>query len=664
MRSRVDYTAAELEWVKNNPVIYYSDDISWEPFVNLTSKNRLEGISVDYLKLIEEKTELRFEFIKSDNWSQVMENLKTRKIHLVLAAIYAPERENFASFTDPYFSSPLAMITGPQYSYIQSIEEIYGKTVAVPKDYYTYSYLKNNHPKLNFKIVAGLDDALRSVSQNQADAFVGYLPVAVYKLKLSHFNNLKISGTIDDNLKVRMMVAKGAEPLASIINKSLDQISENEKRQISDKWFNVAVETGINPKTVFNVIALVVFLGVLTLFWIMKLRKEIRLREITEKALIQAREEAEKANQAKSEFLANMSHEIRTPMNAVFGYSQLLSETKLDSEQKQYLDAIATGSNGLLHIINDILEISKIEAGKMKIEMEPVNVARLVAEVKQLFKDSMAEKSLEFTTNLSEKVPVWIISDGNRLRQILINMVGNALKFTDKGFVNIQVFYSDDQSLCFTVEDSGVGIEPTRFQSIFDHFEYQISPSASHVASSGLGLSICKKLAEKLGGTIEVESQIGKGSRFTLRLFQIVESQPEPGEQDRVEDKKLNYREARVLIVDDVTSNRLILEKYLSSFPFHIEHADNGQAAVEAVRRERPDLVFMDVRMPIMDGFDATTQIKSFDPSIPVVAVTASALESESSRKRNQIFDDFLRKPILKAKIIKVVGDYLSTTQT
>ncbi|MCW9000879.1 MAG: transporter substrate-binding domain-containing protein, partial [Kangiellaceae bacterium] len=600
LASRIDYTQEELEWIQNNPVIYYSDDNSWEPFVNLNRRGQMEGISVDYLNLIQEKTGLEFKFIKSDTWSQVIERLKRKQIKLVLAAIHAQERDAFADFTDAYFSSPLAIITGPDYSYVHDIEELYGRRVAIPRGYYSVSYLQKNHPGIDLVFVDSLDQALQAVADKNVDAFIGNLAVAIFKLRQSKLTNLKISGTIEEDFEVRMMVTKDNLPLISIINKTLERISDSEKRMIANSWFNVAIETGFNPETIWKASAMVVLVLFMIFLWVIQLRNEIERRQKTEEQLILAREDAEKANRAKSEFLANMSHEIRTPMNAVFGYSQLLSETKLDKEQKSYLDAISVGTNGLLHIINDILEISKIEAGKMTIEPGPVDVRQLITEVYQLFKDPMFEKGLEYSTRIDEEVPQFIISDNNRIRQILINLIGNAFKFTNQGRIELVVDWRaerEENSLEFRIIDSGIGIEKERYQSIFEHFEYQVNPSESHIASSGLGLSICKKLAEKLGGKILLESEIGKGSCFSLVLRKVKIS---PAGLTDVERTTTSFRPATLLIVDDVKSNRFILRKYCASYGFNLLEAENGQQAIDAATSQSFDLILMDIRMPEM----------------------------------------------------------------
>jgi ABC-type amino acid transport substrate-binding protein len=190
--TRIDFTEEELEWVSDNPVIYYSDDVSWEPFVRLTRNNQLEGIAPDFLKLIENKTGLKFEFVKSEKWAQVIDKLKARKISLVLAAIYASERDEFAHFTDNYFSSPLAIVTGKQFSYVKDMSELSGKKIAAPKGYYSVSMIRDNYPDIDIILVDTLEESLSLVNQGKADAYIGYLPVMVYKLKLSQYSNFRI----------------------------------------------------------------------------------------------------------------------------------------------------------------------------------------------------------------------------------------------------------------------------------------------------------------------------------------------------------------------------------------------------------------------------------------------------------------------------------------
>lgn len=659
----LNLTALELQWIKDHPVVLYSDDVSWQPFVHLNKNKQLEGMSPEFLKHIQKLTGINFKFVPVNSWKKVISLIKNKQITLVLATIATPERKEFVDFSEPYFSSKLAIVTGPDYSYIQQLDELHGKTVVVPASYSTVNYLRANHPQINLKLVSSIDQAFNAVLGGEADAFLGTLAITIYRLQKSRYTTLKISGTIDQNTEVRFMIAKGNNELVSIINKALAKISPKNKQMIINNWFGVKVEQGINPFIIWKILFTASIILFFTMMWITKLRKEIRLRKDAERNLTVAREEADFANNAKSEFLANMSHEIRTPMNAIVAFSDLLAETPLNVEQNQYLASIKVGSSGLLRIINDILDISKIEAGKIAIQNEPVNITNLCNELEQLFIAPMQEKHLTFSIDIQPTCPQTVMSDKYRLMQILINLIGNAHKFTSKGFVKLKIYSVPTNTLStvdlkIEVSDTGVGIVQQEQTIIFDHFIQNKKSMANSLGGTGLGLSISKKLAEKMNGSLTLTSEFNIGSCFTLTLHNMEVTTLHAPVITEVKD--IQFSKACVLVVDDIKTNRIILQKYLSKYPFKIIFAENGQQAINTALAEKPDLILMDLRMPIMDGYEAAHIIKETLDTY-IVAVTASALDDEASVNKRKIFDAFLRKPIRHNDLLNSLDELLNS---
>ncbi len=403
----------------------------------------------------------------------------------------------------------------------------------------------------------------------------------------------------------------------------------------------------------------IIFTGVL---------RDITEQEKAEKALKQARDEAESANRAKSAFLANMSHEIRTPMNAVLGFSELLSPLVSDGKPKQYLEAIMSSGKGLLTIINDILDLSKIEAGKLDLNYDRVDMRALLEEIRQIFMPGIREKRLTFTIETGPGLakdnkigsPA-VMLDEIRMRQILLNLAGNAVKFTSQGEISLTADLVGHE-LHIRVKDTGIGIPKARQEMIFKAFEQQEGDTAKDYGGTGLGLTITRRLVGMMNGSLSLESVQGKGSEFKVVLKDVVLADPVlPG--DRASETGMAgilFEPATVLVVDDVASNRDLIREMLSGLGIDVIEADSGRTGLDMMVKESPDLVILDIRMPGMDGHDVLRAIRKNIGNLPVICMTASVSPADQAGWEDEGFDLFLSKPVDKEELVRGLRLFLA----
>jgi signal transduction histidine kinase/CheY-like chemotaxis protein len=397
-----------------------------------------------------------------------------------------------------------------------------------------------------------------------------------------------------------------------------------------------------------------------------KERLEQLVQQRTEE-LVGARDQALAANRAKGVFLANMSHELRTPLNAILGFSGLLRENAVTDEQRQDLDVINRSGEHLLNVINAVLDLAKIDSGRVEIAKNPVNLPELVRDVTELMLIHAKAKGLELRVEGLAEIPRFIRSDSDKLRGILINLLSNAVKYTDRGTVTLRLFAKDLELdrvvLKFEVEDTGIGIAPGDQGRIFDAF-VQTGKTASQ-KGTGLGLTITRQFVELMGGTIHVESRAGKGSRFCIELpvarTEDSEIERSKGSEERIVGLKPDQPEYRILIVEDEKENWLLLQRILQNAGFTVRVAEEGAEAVEMFQSWRPHFIWMDLRMPVMEGAEATRRIRALPggADVKIAAVTASAFASEREGVLAAGVDDFVRKPYRSTEIFNCLARHL-----
>lgn len=431
----------------------------------------------------------------------------------------------------------------------------------------------------------------------------------------------------------------------------------------------INTEVGLFVQYKFEILLLVAI--VLLLFLIMVLYFYLRTSKLKNKLLIlidkqkedeielrKAKDKAEESDRLKSAFLANMSHEIRTPLNAIVGFSNLLTMAEDEEERNEYINIISSNNELLLQLINDILDVAKIEAGTLEFIDSEIDINALLSDIEQ---SSRLKAPEGVQISFVEKMPYCIImSDKNRLAQIITNFINNAIKFTKEGSIRFGYRHKDDK-LLFYVRDTGCGIEPEKKDLVFNRFV----KLNSFAQGTGLGLAICQMIVKKMGGEIGVESQLGKGSTFWFTLPDTVihridvQSIKTAVNEDAIIDNT-NPKKATLLIAEDNESNYILIRAVLKEYD--LLHAHDGNEAVRLYREHRPDLILMDLKMPDMDGYEATVEIRKEDSDIPIIAVTAFAFSEDEQRVKQNGFNGYAAKPIKPAELKKIIVQYLSLT--
>ena len=662
-KAALKLTPEEQAFLQEHPAIRLGVDPTFVPYEFIDLDGTYKGIAADYIALLEERTGLNMVVTTGLTWTEAYDQAVNGEIDVLPCVGQTPEREKYFLFSDGYFTFHRAVFFNEDTKGINRFEDLYGKKVAVQINSSHHSFMKD-YPQIELSLYPTVEQGLGAVSSGLETAYVGNLATSSYLAKSIGITNLKYitiqTDTNDPSQSLHFAVRKDWPELVSILNKALASITKEERTQITNKW--IGVESTVNYADILRVIeisgAVVVLIVVVSYFWIIRLRKEIKKRREAQDALVAAKEEAESASEVKSLFLARMSHEIRTPLSAILGMSYLIRKTELSVTQGLYLDKLTQAAHNMLVTINDILDFSKIEAGKITIERVSFDLDSVLQRIVNISSVKAEEQGIELDMEKDASLPSFFLGDPLRVEQILLNLVNNAVKFTSQGYVCIRIREKErdgrNRLVEFTVEDSGIGMSQEQLDHLFIPFDQGDSSISRRFGGSGLGLSIVKSLTDLMGGKIEVSSELGKGSTFVVSL--PLEEDPRP-ERAEIKQMATNYfRAIRALVVDPNESSGVLLTQYLRSFGITTDLASAEQEATKLVRRateeeEKPyQLIAVDFAHSVDAGTAFVRKLRNSpysNPKCKYIAILPMSRDELCEEMESAGVDFSILKPVI-----------------
>lgn len=660
--------------VEENRIYQSATEYDYPPF-SVTESGEADGFSVDLLKAVAAETGLQVTF-KVDEWSVIKEELVRGELDVLPLVSYSEERDQYYDFSVPYIVMYGNIFIREDNQSITSEQDLFGKKIGVMKGDTAHEYAEKMQYTDQMILTGTFQEAFQLLDEGEVDAVLAQSVVGakiVYDMGLDHI----VAVNQPDNegisrVKTRLSgfeqkfcfaVKEGDKELLARLNEGLAVVSvDGTYNELYAKWFPFLVDEKPSIQEILKYMAyiLVPLLIVIMIAFVIFVKREVRRKTL----------ELKNANEAKSQFIANMSHELRTPLNAILGYSALLQkDTEISEESRKNLKIINKSGNHLLGLINDILEITKIESKKKILDSSPVDFHQLIGDIEAMFELDIRSKKLTFSILNLEQVPRHVEADALKLKVVLINLIGNALKFTESGGITLEFLVNRGPekffSLQIRVTDTGSGISEEELPKLFQQF-YQATNGMKTSNGTGLGLAISQEYVQMMGGEIQVSSTPGKGSSFyfTIQLKEIVPDIFQDREGLAPADRWILSSESRqpvVLVVEDTPESRILLVDMLRNAGLKVLSAENGAQGVESAKKYKPELIWMDIRMPVMDGLEAAKIIRTLatDYKPVIVAISAHVFEEEKQSILDAGCDDMLAKPFKESEVFQRITKYL-----
>ena len=500
----------EREYLRDKKVITACIDPNWMPFEGFKDKKHI-GLTADYFKIFQKNISTPIKIVKTDSWLQSIEYAKERKCDILSFVMQTDERRKYLNFTSPYFSTHLVIATRPDVPFIADLNTLKGKKIGIPTGYASKDILTKRYPFLNIVDVTDIKDGLQKVCDGKLFGFIGTLATVGYMFQTEFTGELKIAGKFDETWDQGIGVRSDDLQLLEILEKAVLSVSDDEKQNILNKWIAINYENGTNYTLVSQILFISIVIILAALYWSTKL-------SLLNKELKEARLKAEEATQIKSNFLANMSHEIRTPLNSIVSMAYLLKKKVTTPLELNYIKVIESASSNLLILLNDILDLSKIEAKRLKINRADFNLVEILDNINNLIKIKADEKGLLFEIVYEKDDSINLYGDSLRLSQILMNLISNAVKFTNSGYIKVIIEKKENNIFRFSVIDTGIGLSEGQKEKLFSAFTQADESITRRYGGTGLGLAVCRELVELMNGKIWVESIFGEGSKFIFEV--------------------------------------------------------------------------------------------------------------------------------------------------